>query len=92
MASSDLVRATRYRLARLDRFLKQLVQIGAFEQAIAIYRISMHRDVAAGSPFADRVVVDAEEFSRRRILHVVRQFGHDPGLDSWSTHFANPIN
>lgn len=91
MASSDLVRATRYRLARLDRFLKQLVQIGAFEHAIAIYLISMHRDVAAGSPFADRVVVDPEEFSRC-ILHVVRQFGHDPGLDSWSTHFANPKN
>jgi len=57
-------------LHRRGHLLQQLIQVRSPEQAIAIHRVAMHREFAAGCPIANRVLVDAEVLSRLRGVHV----------------------
>ncbi len=48
----------------------------------------MHRDVTTSSPFADRIVVNAEVLGRLGRMHVFGQFGHGFGLNALAAKFA----
>jgi hypothetical protein len=76
---------------RLGYLLEQFVQVASLEQAIAIHWIPMHWDVTTSSPFADRVVVDAEVFGRLCGVQVFRQFGHGLGLVTLGANSARSI-
>jgi hypothetical protein len=73
---------------RFGCFPQKLVQVRLLEQPVTVSRIAMHRDVTTSSPFADRIVVNAEVLGRLGRMHVFGQFGHGFGLNALAAKFA----
>jgi hypothetical protein len=73
---------------RLSRRLEQFVQVGSFEQSVAVDGIAMHWKIATGCPITDRVVVDTEVLGSFCGMQVFRQFGHGFGLDLLDAMFT----